>query len=156
MHSLLLCVFFFTLSLIYGCSNSKELNNSRQLSVERLDSIKVCFDSYCIEAELARTPAQIERGLMFRKALAENHGMLFIFQTESTHYFWMKNMKFPLDMIWLNGNKEIVDISEYVPVCRQENCPSKMSLGNVQYVLEVNGGFSERHGLKAGQRLEWR
>src|SRR3569832_1643465 len=61
-----------------------------------------------LEAEVADTPAAREKGLMFRESLADQAGMLFIFQQAAPHSFWMKNCNFPIDIIWMNDRKEIV------------------------------------------------
>lgn len=105
-----------------------------------------------IMVELAVTQDERQKGLMFRTHLGENTGMLFVFfGPERIHSFWMHNTCIPLDMIFLAEDGVIVGIIENVSTLSDErrsiDCPSK-------YVLEVNAGWSRRHGVKAGQRVE--
>ncbi|MGQ9618909.1 MAG: DUF192 domain-containing protein [Candidatus Aminicenantia bacterium] len=106
-----------------------------------------------ITVELAVTDEERARGLMFRRKIPENYGMLFIFEREERHGFWMKNTLIYLDMIWLDSKKRIVHIEENVPPCKSEPCevyyPSKPSL----YVLELKGGKAKKEDLKTGDIL---
>ncbi len=89
---------------------------------------------------------------MGREKLEDKRGMLFIFPVEGQHGFWMKNMRFPLDIIWINREDMIVDIKEDVPVCK-DIClplyPQKPAL----YVLEVKAGFSRKQRLRIGESV---
>ena len=100
--------------------------------------------------EVADTIQKRLRGLMFRKHLEENSGMLFIMSEERIHYFYMKNTYIPLDIIFINGNKKIVGIaSNTIPLNEDNifvNSPSK-------YVLEINAHFCKRHGIKKGDEV---
>ncbi|MCF7908159.1 MAG: DUF192 domain-containing protein [Candidatus Omnitrophica bacterium] len=114
---------------------------------------KVCFKQHCFVVEIAATQEQREQGLMFRKRLDRDRGMLFIFTEEQIHNFWMKNTEIPLDIVWLNKNKEAVFIKENAKPCTLDNCsvlsPDKKAL----YVLEVSAGIVEDVGLRAGDKL---
>src|SRR5262245_11301789 len=81
---------------------------------------QVCFKNKCVTVEVADNDASRIRGLQGRLGLAADNGMLFVFPQEDTYNFWMKDTLIPLDMIWLNQNKQIVDIKSNVPPC-QEN-----------------------------------
>jgi YVTN family beta-propeller protein len=96
---------------------------------------------------------EFARGLMFRKHLPWNAGMLFAYDDEEPRRFWMKNTLIPLDMIFVDSNSKIIDIKENVPPCKQEECPTYPSKEPAQYVLEVNAGFVEEKGVKVGDRL---
>lgn len=116
---------------------------------------KVCFeDGFCVNVEIRDTPEERTLGLMFREYLDEKDGMLFIFEQPAEYSFWMKNMKIPIDIIFLNENKEIVTIHSSVPPCVSEECelypPSEPAL----YVVEVKAGFSDRHNLEVGQKVD--
>lgn len=104
------------------------------------DFEEICCDDKCFQIELAITPEERWRWLMFRENLAENAGMLFVFEKEDFYSFWMKNTLIPLDMIWLDENLKIVDILSAEP-CKTENCPSYIPRGKAKYVLEVNQGL---------------
>jgi uncharacterized membrane protein (UPF0127 family) len=80
---------------------------------------------------------------MFRETLAEEMGMLFIFDQEDFHSFRMKNTLIPLDMVRLNSNLQIMDIQQAEP-CKTDDCPSYLPSSKAQYVLELNQGISKR------------
>jgi YVTN family beta-propeller protein len=92
------------------------------------------------------------RGLMFRKHLPGNAGMLFAYYDEKPRTFWMKNTLIPLDMIFVNGSSKIIEIKENVPPCAQDECPTYPSKEPAQYVLEVNAGFVQEKGITVGDR----
>jgi uncharacterized membrane protein (UPF0127 family) len=102
-----------------------------------------------VTVEIAATPAQQSLGLMYRKQLGENAGMLFVFDTTVEHPFWMKNTVLPLDMIYLGDDRKIVGIVKdavpFTTTSRTVGVPSR-------YVLEVNAGFSAKHDLKTGDQ----
>ena len=108
-----------------------------------------------ITAELAVTDLERMQGLMFRESIAEDQGMLFIFKKEDIHSFWMKNMKFAIDIIWLDREKRIVHIEHRVPPCRNEPCPSYAPDLPAQYVLELKAGMAEKKGLKLFERIDF-
>lgn len=101
--------------------------------------------------ELARTSAQINRGLMYRTSLAENAGMLFIFGGNSPHYFYMKNTYIPLDMVYISINKVVVGIVENAkPLDAHLITPPGPSC----YVLEINGGQCAQKGIRKGDTVK--
>lgn len=107
-----------------------------------------------ITIEVANTPKEQEQGLMFRKTLAVNSGMLFIFEQEQFLSFWMKNTLIPLDVLYLDPKAVIVDI-QTMPPCspEEEQCPSYTARGRAIYALEINAGEAEKLGLKIGDQL---
>jgi uncharacterized membrane protein (UPF0127 family) len=107
-----------------------------------------------VEAELAYTDSTRMKGLMYRKYLAPDAGMLFVFRDLDLHSFWMKNTLISLDLIWLNERKEIV-ASLTVDPCEKDPCQSYEPMQKSKYVLEVNGGFVKKHNLKVGDQLEF-
>ena len=110
-----------------------------------------------IHAEIASTQAQVERGLMFRKSLAPDHGMLFIFSKEERLNFWMFQTLIPLDIIWMDSTKHIVDISENTPPCKTEasQCPTYGGRDPALFVLELPAGSVARYHLKLGNVLRF-
>lgn len=115
---------------------------------------RVCFKDNCFEVELARTREEQAQGLMFRQSLSRDKGMLFIFPGEGIYSFWMKNTLIPLDIIWINENKEVVFISENILPCEKDPCPLFGPDKKANYVLEINGGVSKEIGLKVGDKVE--
>ncbi len=106
-----------------------------------------------VSVEIANTPQQRELGLMYRKQMDENAGMLFVFPSAQPLKFWMKNTFIPLDMLFADNSGAIVGIvANAVPLSEANVGPDTPS----RYVLEVNGGFAARHGIKTGDRLEFR
>jgi len=109
----------------------------------------VCFENHCFQVEIAKTPQKLKKGLMFRKDLKENQGMLFIFEKEDIYPFWMKNTLIPLDIIWLDSNKKIVYIEKNAQPCKENNvCLTITPDKKAKYVLEVLGGVSQKINLK--------
>ncbi len=107
-----------------------------------------------IEVELALTPSQWSKGLMFRKEMAEGHGMLFVYEKPSPLSFWMKNTLIPLDILFIASDFKIKTISENTPPCPPDtDCPSYPSLEPVLYVLELNGGTVAREKIRVGDQL---
>jgi uncharacterized protein len=102
------------------------------------------------EAELVRPPTQTERGLMYRRSMADNHGMLFNLGVRHDHTFWMRNTCIPLDMLFIEDDGFIVGISENVPTLNDDSrsvgCPSS-------WVLEMNAGWARKNGVRAGQKI---
>ena len=115
---------------------------------------KVCFQNVCVQAEIADTESKREIGLMFRKSLPKNQGMLFIFDSEEKYSFWMKNMRIPLDIIYIRQDKRIVDIKTNIPPCK-EACPSLIPGAKAKYVLEVNAGFSKKNKVNIGDKVSF-
>jgi uncharacterized membrane protein (UPF0127 family) len=107
-----------------------------------------------VQAEIVDTPETIERGLMFRKSLAPNEGMLFVFERAGFYPFWMKNTLIPLDIIWIDEGWRIVSIAESVPPCRADPCPTYPPAGNARYVVEVAAGFARTHRVARGDQLK--
>src|ERR1041385_5480216 len=106
------------------------------------------------DVEIAADDAARTRGLMFRDSMAEDHGMLFLFDSMQPHVFWMKNTHIPLDILYFDQNYKLVSVQERVPPCRSEPCVVYPSEGPAQYVLELNAGTAEKLGVKPGDALK--
>ncbi len=109
----------------------------------------VCFGLSCVQVELALTPEQQQQGLMHRTSL--KGGMLFVFPREEKHGFWMNNMNFPIDLVWISAGKQVVGISQNVPPCA-DSCPVYYPNSPVKYVLEVPANYSLAKGIAVGGR----
>lgn len=116
---------------------------------------QVCFKNYCFSAELALTPEQKRTGLMFRENLDKHRGMLFVYEKEREHSFWMKNVLIPLDIIWLSEDKKVVYIAENYQPCLGLPCPAIKPDKAAKYVFEINGGLASEMGLSVGDELEF-
>jgi uncharacterized protein len=104
--------------------------------------------------EQARTDEENHRGLMFRRQLPRDHGMLF-FQKPGRAGFWMKNTLIPLDLLYFDSDGILLEIIAGAVPCRQRDCPIYSSRAlDVRYILEINGGEAARRGIRVGDRLE--
>lgn len=115
---------------------------------------KACVKNICLQAEIAASEPDRRRGLLFRRGLADNQGMLFIFDKEGQYNFWMKNMRFPLDIIWIDAQKIVVDMTKNALPCK-DSCAGLIAAGAVKYVLEIKSGFIEKNGVKIGDSVDF-
>jgi uncharacterized membrane protein (UPF0127 family) len=118
------------------------------------NAVEVCFPSTCIQAEVADTAEERSRGLMYREQLEEGEGMLFVFEEEAAHSFWMKNTLIALDIIWVGRNKKVVHVETTLP-CTTEACQSYVPNTPALYVVEANAGFAEDNGIEVGDAVEF-
>lgn len=117
------------------------------------DMARVRIGTYEVLAEVVSTPPERAAGLSGREGMGVDEGMLFIFGGESKYSFWMKNMRFPLDIIWIDKNKKIVEIARNVyPESYPEHfIPRYPAL----FVLEVNAGWTQARGVKEGDLVDF-
>lgn len=120
---------------------------------------EVVVNNQTIQVDIASTPSQLQQGLAGREVLNDGEGMLFIFPSTDYYVFWMKGMLIPLDIIWLEDDL-IVDISKNVPAPAEgmsdEELPKYASEEEINYVLEVPSGYTDRYGIQIGDRVEYR
>ena len=109
-----------------------------------------------ITVEIADDNEKITKGLMFREGLPDKHGMLFVFEEERKYQFWMMNMKFNIDIIWLDEDGKVVYVVEGAEPCIDEAhislCAYKPD-ETAKYVLEVNSGFVKKYGISENSRM---
>lgn len=105
-----------------------------------------------IDIEKADTEVDRQFGLMFRKSMPEDQGMLFLFETSEPQAFWMRNTYIPLDIMFVDENGVINTIHENAKTLNDTSLPSN---GPAKYVVEVNGGYAQRHGIKVGDKISW-
>lgn len=105
--------------------------------------------------EIADDDDERARGLMFRESMADDHGMLFIFDFAEPQSFWMQNTLIPLDIMYFDEEGRFVSAHYRVPTCKRggNGCPSYPSAGNARYVLELNAGVGAALDLKPGDRM---
>ena len=106
------------------------------------------------KVEIADTAAKKTLGLMNRENLPQDSGMLFIVEDESKKSFWMKNTLIPLDIIFINSNLEIVKIQKNAQPCKTIACGTYSSEKSAKYVVEINGGLSDKLEIKEGQKIQ--
>jgi uncharacterized membrane protein (UPF0127 family) len=107
-----------------------------------------------ILVEIADNKLKRKMGLSGRDFLPENQGMIFIFDKPDYYSFWMKNMKFPIDIIWVDENWQIIDITEKIS---PESFPKSFQPKKpIKYVIEVNAGFVEKNNIKIGDKINFK
>ena len=112
------------------------------------DSTKVSLN-----IEIADTDFDIQTGLMYRNSMKNNQGMLFVFDDETKRFFYMKNTKIPLDLIYINANKNIVSFQKNAKPFDESSLPSNAP---AKYVLEINAGLVDSWGVLVGDRISFR
>jgi len=150
---------FFTIRDFLNTSSnnhSSDIDETYSRNQNVSNTADVTIKNILVRAEVAKTPEQKELGLSFRNSLNKNSGMLFIFNPYQKPFFWMKDMNFPLDIIWIKDDK-IIDISRNLPTPKpgtQINQLTKYSPSDlVNYVLEVNAGFTDQNKIKTGDTV---
>lgn len=115
----------------------------------KLPVVRLQAGIHVIRAELADTGRAREIGLMGREALGPNEGMLFVFEHDAVHCFWMRNTPLPLSIAFLDDDGRIVDIAQMAPRSDDSHCPSRA----VRFALEMEQGWFARRGIEPGARL---
>ncbi len=111
-----------------------------------------------LQSEVMVKDEDRQMGLMFRPSLPIDRGMLFAFDTPDFHRIWMKNCKFPIDIVWLDEDHEVVDVAENTPPCPPklgDKCPSYAPLAKASYVIEMNAGQARREGVVRGAIVDF-
>jgi len=109
-------------------------------------------DPLKVDIEVAKTETKRNQGLMHRKYMDPNHGMLFFMDRLEEQRFYMRNTYISLDIIYLDQEKKIVSIAKNTETLNDNSIPSN---GNALYVLEVVAGYSDTHGLQVGDQMDW-
>ena len=123
-------------------------NDNRTSSIVRIDDMN-------ITAILALTPEEQSTGLAIKETMKENEGMLFVFDTPKKYSFWMKDMKFPIDIIWADPTGKIVHIEKNLQPCIfLLPCASYSPNIDSLYVLEVVSNFTSKYNIKIGDQIE--
>jgi len=135
-----LSILFFA-SLLVGC----------QIHSTKIAEVIIGQQTIC--AEVADQPTQWARGLSNRASLAANRGMLFVFPQSAIHSFWMKEMNFSLDIIWINNN-QIVETWPNAPIPSGNQTPGHQPKSLANYVLEVSAGSLDKYGWRASDTVK--
>lgn len=134
-------------------SRGQELGPQSGLPIEKLQIVSHDGRVHDFKVEIADNYASRERGLMFRKSLGPNDGMLFDFKTPQQVAFWMKNTLIPLDMLFIDQNGKVVNVAANAVPMSETNIPSD---GPVLGVLELRGGRAAEIGVQAGDTVRER
>lgn len=137
----LLLFLFIILVVLSNCSLNRHIST-------------ITINNKTFQVELAKTLQEHIKGLSGQGSLKENQGMLFIFDDYGIRNFWMKDMKFPLDIIWIKDN-QVIGCEKNLPVLQKDGKISQVnSSEEVNYVLEVNSGVCEKYKIKKGDKVE--
>ena len=151
MHAVRPAHLFFAALLFSACG-------PKPVSVEEYHSEKLTFpNGVTIRVERLVHQTDIVTGMQYRDSLAENHGLLFVFAQEATMPFWMYRVKVPLDMLWLDRNRTILEIVPNVPPCSatRDKCPTYGGSKPSMYVLELAAGVAAKNHLQPGMQLDF-
>lgn len=144
---LILITLVFALPVFQNEVNKNIAKNAQSLR----DDIKLTFPQGEIYAEIASTLNARELGLSYRDSIGDNEGLLFIFDKPDIYAFWMKDMKFSIDMVWLSEDGQVVHIEENVS---PDTYPKVFAnKPKALYVLELNAGMARKYGLYLGSRV---
>jgi uncharacterized membrane protein (UPF0127 family) len=147
-----LAAFAAALLVLGGCG-------SKTSEVDGLNTTEITFPSgKTVIAETMVNNIDQMRGMMFRDSLAKDRGMLFIHPKEQNAPYWMYQVRIPLDIIWMDHQRRIVEISANTPACPSTSareCPSFGGHEKARYVLELAGGGAAMYGLKVGDSLSF-
>lgn len=145
-NTVLLCLFFVSSTIILRLASAK---SQQKLPTEALIEVS----GHTIYLEVAKTLQQKEIGLMYRKTLLSNRGMLFIFQPPIKVNFWMKNTYIPLDIIFLR-DIQVKKIISNIPPCQRKPCPTYGTDTETDQVIEINAGQASKLDLKVGNFVQ--
>jgi len=129
--------------LLQGTAQAREPGGQPQLDLPRL---RLNAGMHLIDAQVALSPQQRQVGLMFRREMAPNEGMLFVFEQAAVQCFWMKNTLLPLTAAFVQDDGRIVNLADMTPLSEQSHCSDKP----VRYVLEMHQGWFEKRGIQPG------
>ncbi len=124
-------------------------------NVQQGEQNSVCFSQDCFQVEIASTPQEQERGLMYRDTLPLDRGMLFVFAGPGKPAFWMKNTKIPLDILWLDSQGRVVYVHENSLPCTTADCPVITSPADARFVLEINSGLAKAKHISEGSQAKF-
>ena len=137
----------------YLHSNQKVIAPATPNNLTLLETKRITIGKKELTVEIADNPEEQVQGLSDRESLRENNGMLFIFEQPIIAGFWMKDMKFSLDIIWIDENGMIIGIEKNVS---PQSYPQIFSPPSpIKYVLEVNSGWSDRNNIKTGDLMSF-
>jgi uncharacterized protein len=117
---------------------------------QQLPAIRLSTGMHVLQVMVAQTPEQLSTGLMFRKTMGTNDGMLFVFDEPSQQCFWMKNTLLPLSIAFIDDTGTVANIDDMKPQTLSSHCSTRP----VRFVLEMNVGWFDKRGIKAGSKFQ--
>ena len=136
-------------SLLTACGGSDAAKSAAPKSVDDRFAIKLGTET--VQMQIAALPAELQKGLMFRKSMADNEGMLFVFTSPQQQGFWMRNTTLPLDIGYIDATGELKEIYPMYPL---DERPVTSRGRDIQFCLEMNQGWFKAHDVKPGAKLD--
>lgn len=130
-------------------------NNNNNISGYYYRQVNVRVNGVGLVADIAETGEQRSKGLAIKDSLNETEGMLFVFSEPRQYVFWMKDMKFPIDIIWLDSNKTVVHVEHSLDPCGPVSCETYRPGADSLYVLETVAGFADKYGVIEGTKVKF-
>ena len=144
----------FAVALLALCGCGSQTSDAGNLNTTEI----TLPDGKTVVAETMLRDIDQMRGMMFRDSLAKDRGMLFVHPSEGTYAYWMYQVRIPLDIVWMDPARRIVEISANTPPCPSKaahECPSFGGHQKARYVLELAGGGAALYGLHVGDVLSF-
>jgi len=141
-------LFFFACAAV--CLAASVVPTPAPAQARLLPTTSLALGAATVHAEIAATPENRNRGLMFRESLPPDHGMLFVFEQETTQCFWMKNTPLPLTIAFIDAQGRIINMRDMQPYSEANHCPA----GPMRYALEMPQGWFLQYGIKAGEQVK--
>lgn len=131
----------------------------KAVTLDEYDTTVVTFPSgKRVRAEMMMKDLDLMRGMMFRDSIAPDRGMLFYHPQAGKYKYWMYQVRIPLDIVWMDRDRRIVEISSDTPPCKatqSSQCPTYGGSFDSLYVLELGGGMAAKYGLRVGDTLKF-
>jgi len=151
-------LYFFPLATTQADKPAVDLKNGSAITTgsDGYKQVNVTVNGFKLVADIAANEAQRTKGLAVKDHLNENESMLFVFSSASNQAFWMKDMKFPIDIIWMDANKTVVHVEHSLDPCPAIGfCKTYSPGADSLYVLETVAGFADSHNVANGTRMEF-
>jgi uncharacterized membrane protein (UPF0127 family) len=118
--------------------------------------VNVTINNVTVLADIADTNEKRSKGLSVKETLNETEGMLFVFNTSREHSFWMKDMKFPIDIIWISEQNQVVHVEHSLEPCQPDSsCPTYKPHRDSLYVLETVAGFAKKYNVTENSYVDF-
>lgn len=137
--------------MLTSCSNQEDAERFRLRPV-------TMPNGKTVYVEMAIDTAEMMRGMMFRDSLAADRGMFFVHNKMGRYAYWMYQVRIPLDMIWIDQQKNVVEVLANVPPCpstKSSECPTHGGTKDAQYVLELAAGMAAKYGVTVGSKIDF-
>ncbi|OBQ55947.1 DUF192 domain-containing protein [Tamlana sp. s12] len=148
--------FIIALLVLSACKDQKKDIKQTEVSFSKEGELTIFSTENTpkttLDIEIADTDFDIQTGLMYRNSMQKNQGMLFVFDDEQERFFYMKNTKISLDLVYIDANKKIVSFQENAKPFDESSLPSNVP---AQFVLEINAGLVNTWNLKIGDSIQF-